>query len=135
MCIHQSLDETIHSMKLALGHSQNAAIVPTVSERVQSHGPTAAEWERIKPVVRRLYVVDKCRLRDVVEILDQQNGFHATYESHHFSAIVPTLIKEQRAHVQNLIPTLGTHQEVKVRRLRGVSNTTRETQRIWEVLY
>lgn len=62
----------------ALGHSQHAAIVPTVSERAQSHGPTTAEWERIKPAVRRLYVVEKRPLRDVVDILDQQHGFRAT---------------------------------------------------------
>ena len=64
--------------------SQHAAIVPTISERAQAQGPDPAEWERIKPVLQRLYVVEKRPLRDVVNILDQHHGFRATYVSHHF---------------------------------------------------
>jgi hypothetical protein len=71
-------------MQRALGRSQHAAIIPTVSERAQSQGPNPAEWERIKPILQRLYVVEKRPLRDVVNILDRQHGFRATYVSHHF---------------------------------------------------
>ena len=66
-------------MQRALGRSQHAAIIPTVSERAQSQGPNPAEWERIKPVVQHLYVVEKRLLRDVVNIIDKHHGFRATY--------------------------------------------------------
>jgi hypothetical protein len=77
-------------MQRASGHP---AIVPTVSERAQSQGPNQAEWERIKPILQRLYVVENRPLRDVVNILDQHHGFRATYVSHHFGAIVFKLTK------------------------------------------
>lgn len=86
-------------MQRALGHSQHIVIVPTASERAQSHGPATAEWDRIKPIVRRLYVVEKRPLREVVDVLDQQHGFRATYVSHHFSEIVLRLNHEQGAYV------------------------------------
>jgi hypothetical protein len=63
-------------MEPAPGHSQPAVIVSTVSERA---GPTAAEWEKVKHIVRRLYVEEKRPLRDVAVILNQDFGFHATY--------------------------------------------------------
>ncbi len=63
-------------MEPAPGHSQHAAIVPTLSEKT---GPTAAEWEKVKPIVRRLYRDEKRPLRDVVVILDRDFGFRATY--------------------------------------------------------
>jgi hypothetical protein len=63
-------------MEPAPGHSQHAAIVPTVSERA---GPTAVEWEKVKHIVRRLYVEEKRPLRDVAVILNRDFGFHATY--------------------------------------------------------
>jgi hypothetical protein len=63
-------------MEPAPGHSQHAAIVPTVSERA---GPTAVEWENVKHIVRRLYVEEKRPLRDVAVILNRNFGFHATY--------------------------------------------------------
>ena len=63
-------------MEPAPGHSQHAAIVPTVSERA---GPTAVEWENVKHIVRRLYVEEKRPLRDVAVILNRDFGFHATY--------------------------------------------------------
>jgi hypothetical protein len=71
----------IHSMEQAPGHSQHEAIAPTLSEKT---GPSAAEWETVKPVVRRLYRKEKRPLRDVVVILDKEFGFRATYVSHHF---------------------------------------------------
>jgi hypothetical protein len=79
-------------MEPASGHSQHAAIVPTLSERA---GPSAEEWERVKPVVRRLYREEKRPLRDVVVILDRDFGFRATYVSHHFNAIALRLSNEQ----------------------------------------
>lgn len=63
-------------MEPASGHSQHAAIVSTISERA---GPTAVEWEKVKHIVRRLYVEEKRPLRDVAVILNQDFGFHATY--------------------------------------------------------
>ena len=94
-------------MQQALGRPQHAPIVPTVSERAQSQGPNTAEWERIKPIVQRLYVVEKRLLRDVVNILDQHYGFRATYVLHHFVAIVFTLTRNQRTDVQGSNQAMG----------------------------
>lgn len=91
-------------MDPATGLSQHAAIVPTLSEKA---GPTPAEWERVKDVVRRLYMEEKRPLRDVVVILERRFGFRATYVLHHFNAIVPRLSEEQRTHVQGAYPAMG----------------------------
>jgi hypothetical protein len=87
----------IHSMEQATGHSQHAAIAPTSSEKT---GPSATEWERVKPIVRRLYREERRPLRDVVVILDRDFGFRATYVSHHFQNDRPeTKTRGQRTHV------------------------------------
>src|ERR1700722_2573523 len=84
----------IHSMEQAPGHSQHAAIDPMSSEKT---GPSATEWERVKPIVRRLYREEKRPLRDVVAILDRDFGFRATYVSHHSKNDRP----ETKARVEN----------------------------------
>jgi protein-disulfide isomerase-like protein with CxxC motif len=92
-------------MEPASGHSQDAAIVS------QRAGPTAAEWENVKHIVRRLYVEEKRPLRDVAVILSQDFGFHATYVSHHFEAIVQRLSEAQATDVQRPNPCVGVQQE------------------------
>ena len=58
--------------------TQQAAIAQTISERA---GPTAVEWEKVKHIVRRLFVEEKRPLRDVAVILNQDFSFHSTYVS------------------------------------------------------
>jgi hypothetical protein len=95
-------------MKPASGHSQHAAIVPTVSERA---GPTPIEWEKVKHIVRRLYVEEKRPLRDVAVILSQDFGFHATYVSASFQVtIVLRLSEAQTTDVQRPYPSMGVQQ-------------------------
>jgi hypothetical protein len=40
--------------------------------------PQVSDWERLRPVITRLYKEDVKPLKDVVSILREQHGFHAT---------------------------------------------------------
>ena len=61
--------------------------VPNVRTRFHGHAPpvgrgnidpTKAEWEAMKPSIERLYWVENLPLKDVVVIMAERHGFHAT---------------------------------------------------------
>lgn len=41
--------------------------------------PTPAEWNAIRPIFTKLYRLQNLRLVDVMDILEHQHGFGATY--------------------------------------------------------
>jgi hypothetical protein len=41
--------------------------------------PTAADWERHRPIIKHLYVNEKKKLKEVVDIMASQHGHHATF--------------------------------------------------------
>jgi Clr5 domain len=41
-------------------------------------GPTAEDWERYRPLIKRLYVDERMKLKEVVAVMSSQHGHHAT---------------------------------------------------------
>jgi hypothetical protein len=54
---------------------------PYMESRHPRHGPSAAEWESVKNVIRQLYVYEHLPLKEVREHLEANYNFSATYDS------------------------------------------------------
>lgn len=51
---------------------------PTTSDYWISQGPTADSWERLRPIIRTLYIDEDRTLRDVMSIMAGVYGHKAT---------------------------------------------------------
>lgn len=45
----------------------------------QKTGPTAEQWEVLRPEIQQLYIEDSMTLREVIEIMEARHQFRATY--------------------------------------------------------
>lgn len=51
---------------------------PSGSALQTTHGPSADDWERLRPVIRRLYIDEGHTLKDVMNIMADKYGHKAT---------------------------------------------------------
>ncbi|EXJ63901.1 hypothetical protein A1O7_00236 [Cladophialophora yegresii CBS 114405] len=49
----------------------------TISQATRRRGPSPEEWDRVKPLIKRYYIVEKRRLKDVRLLLLDEHGFDA----------------------------------------------------------
>jgi hypothetical protein len=66
--------QDIGPLAIDLDHMTSSSTIPSKDSREHS----AEEWELHKPTIRRLYVAEKRRLREVIEAMHRECGFAAT---------------------------------------------------------
>lgn len=52
---------------------------PPPNEPTLSIHHSEEEWEVVRPIIECLYVWERCKLRYVMEIMEQKHNFKATY--------------------------------------------------------
>jgi len=55
------------------------ALRPKNAASKRNRAPPAAEWDRQKPNIKQLLLVEKKPLKEVMQILQEEHSFHAEY--------------------------------------------------------
>lgn len=59
-----------------LEHAEDLLLSGSALQTTQ--GPSAEDWERVRPIIRRLYIEEGRTLNDVMDILANEYGHKAT---------------------------------------------------------
>jgi hypothetical protein len=58
--------------------SQHHGSINTQPASTTKQGPSAEDWDRVRPIIKGLYIDEDCTLKDVMKIMAYQHGHKAT---------------------------------------------------------